>query len=170
MSWLDVAFNLFGLKSDTTPEPILSDDNGRLQVLAKQGDAGGDPWPVDTGLVQGTTPSDTQPVSGEVEIDGDVPVYPAVMGMTVPDMVMVGAVSGELLPAGGSIGARTVVISVPRGEDTGIHINDSSDATTSKFLIEAGGSATVMTNGSITAIRGGSADVRVFLIVQQVFT
>lgn len=82
---------------------------------------------------------------------------------TAPDASVVGAASAELVAAGTGTG-RTVIISVPSTATAGIHVNFGAAATTNKFLIQPGGSLTLVTEQQIRAIRAGASDVTVYVL------
>lgn len=74
--------------------------------------------------------------------------------------------SAELVAANASDVTREVLIFVPSDADTGIHIADDGDAaTTSDFLIPPGGTVSITTLEAINAIRAGSTNVTVYLIL-----
>lgn len=97
----------------------------------------------------------------EVEI---VETVSAAQTFATPDAATVAA-DGSLVLVAGSTTTREVTISVPATADVGIHINFDDDATTAKFLIEKGTRYTLRTQQEIRAIKGGSADVTVYLLV-----
>jgi hypothetical protein len=80
-----------------------------------------------------------------------------------PTKVTVGAASGVLLAAAAGDG-RNVWICVPSTADTGVHVNMTGvAATTSHFLLPPG--VYIFPSAQeIRAIRGGAADVSVFVM------
>lgn len=82
--------------------------------------------------------------------------------MAAPTSVSVTGSSAEIVAA--SAGIRHVVISVPTTADTGIYVNFGAAATSSNFLIEAGGALKLNTPQQIRAIRAGSTNVTAYVM------
>lgn len=59
---------------------------------------------------------------------------------------------------------RHIVISVPTSADSGIYVNVGATATSSHFLVEAGGALKLNTPQAIHAIRAGSSNVTAYIL------
>lgn len=123
--------------------------------------------PAGGNVIGGVTQSGTWTVTGpltDTQLRATPPeVADADMMLTVPNAVTVGVADSTIIAAG-TTGERDIVISVPTTADTGIYVNAGAAATTSKFLVQAGGRLFLNTNQAIHALRAGAADVTAYII------
>lgn len=94
-------------------------------------------------------------VQTEVVVETDLTV-------TVIGAVTVTGVDSVIVAA--SSGIRLVVLSVPTSADTGIYVNVAAAATSSSFLVEAGGVWRANTAQAIHALRAGSTNVTAYVM------
>jgi len=115
-------------------------------------------------LLVGTGPDSLRTIQqtvGTAVVQTEVVAEPN-LSITSPTASSVTGSDGIIVAA--SSGIRPIVVSVPTSADTGIYVNFDAAATSSNFLVEAGGRLLVNTAQAIHAIRAGASNVTAYVL------